>query len=63
MSYLDVYIGDLNDPTFKWHGGDWNGNVPTRLSPFFPDGERVRRALLARIEAGTYVGKQTDWGG
>jgi hypothetical protein len=63
MSFLDVYIGDLSDPSFRWDGGDWNGNVPKRLSPFFPDGHRVQGAVLKRIEDGTYVGKQTDWGG
>jgi hypothetical protein len=63
MSYLDVYIGDLDDPSFKWDGGNWNGNVPTRLSPFFPEGGRVWRVLIDRINAGTYVGKQTDFSG
>ncbi len=63
MSYLDVYIGDLNDPTFHWDGGDWNGNVPTRLSPFFPDGSRIQRVILDRISSGAFDGKQTDWGG
>ena len=63
MSFLDVYIGDLSDPSFHWDGGNWNGNVPTRLSPFFPDGHRVRRAMLDRIDSGSYEGKQTDWGG
>jgi len=63
VSYLDVYIGDLSDPRFHWDEGDWNANVPTRLSPFFPDGSRVRAALLNRIADGTYIGKQTDFGG
>lgn len=36
VTYCDVYIGRLDDPRFSWVGGDWNGNVPTRLSPFFP---------------------------
>jgi hypothetical protein len=63
MSFLDVYIGNLSDPLFHWDSGDWNGNVPTRLSPFFPEGDRVQSTVLRRIEDGTYVGKQTDWGG
>jgi hypothetical protein len=63
MSFLDVYIGDLSDPSFHWDGGDWSGNVPVRLSPFFPEGHRVQGAVLKRIGDGTYVGKQTDWGG
>lgn len=63
MSYLDVYIGDLGDPSFKWDGGNWNGNVPTRLSPFFPEGARVWRVLINQITNGAYDGKQTDFGG
>src|SRR5207237_9627937 len=63
MSFLDVYIGDLEDPSFHWDGGNWNGNVPTRLSPFFPDGDRIRHVMLKRIDSKVYDGKQTDWGG
>jgi hypothetical protein len=63
MSFLDVYIGDLSDPSFRWDGGDWNGNVPTRLSPFFPDGSKIQKEVIERIDAGVYDGKQTDWGG
>jgi membrane associated rhomboid family serine protease len=33
MSCLDVYIGDLSDPSFHWNGGNWNDNVPTRRFP------------------------------
>jgi len=33
---VDVYIGLADDPTFKWEGGDWNGNVPKRITPPFP---------------------------
>ncbi len=63
MSFLDVYIGDLSDPSFRWDGGNWSGNVPVRLSPFFPEGHRVQGAMLDRISDGAYIGKQTDWGG
>ena len=35
MTVCAVYVGDLDDPSFKWEGGDWNGNVPDRLSPEF----------------------------
>ena len=33
---IDVYIGLSNDPSFKWEGGDWNGNIPKRITPTFP---------------------------
>ncbi len=36
MTICEVYVGDLKDPTFKWRGGNWNGNIPARLSPIFP---------------------------
>jgi len=63
VSYFDVYIGDLGDASFRWDGGDWNGNVPVPISPFFPEGGRVWAALVDRIDDGTYDGKQTDFGG
>ena len=28
MTYCSTYIGDLAAPSFKWNGGDWNGNIP-----------------------------------
>ena len=67
VSYLDVYIGRLDDPDFRWDGGDWNGNVPKRLSPFFPPscgpGLGAFSAFMRRFEDGRFVGKQTDWAG
>ena len=67
MTYYDVYIGKLAegpDP-LDW-GGDWNGNVPTRESPFFPPGtgsEAPFFQLISRITDGRLPGKQVDWGG
>lgn len=68
MSFYDMYIGDLQDPTFHWEGADWNGNVPHRLSPFFPPGyssglKNPFWALINKIETNAFDGKQTDWGG
>jgi hypothetical protein len=68
MPFYDVYIGDLQDPTFHWEGGDWNGNVPHRLSPFFPPGylsglKDSFWALITKIETNIFDRKQTDWGG
>jgi hypothetical protein len=28
-----AYIGDANDPNFKWNGGDYNHNLPKRITP------------------------------
>jgi len=61
----DEYLGRLDDPSFHWDGGDENGNVPTRLSPFFPPapgGYQPFRKVIDRIQSGVYDGKQTDWG-
>ena len=33
---VDVYIGLADDPNFKWEGGDYNGNIPKRITPVFP---------------------------
>ena len=60
---LDVYIGRLNDRSFKWNGGNWEGNVPRRRSPFFPDGDSAFWEVRNRINQGKLDGKQTDWGG
>jgi len=57
----------LDDPSFQWDGGDWNGNVPKRLSPFFPPaqgpGLGAFSGFMRRLEDGRFIGKQTDWGG
>lgn len=60
----DVYIGRLDDPTFLWEGGNWNGNVPARIGPLFPVVGYYKPfwEVIKRIEDGTFVGKQTDWG-
>jgi len=36
MTICTVYIGDLDDPTFNWEGGDWSGNIPKSISDEFP---------------------------
>ena len=62
MTMLDVYIGDLKDPDFQWEDGNWNGNIPQRISPFFTQAGKVGRDIISGIQAGTLQGKQTDWG-
>ena len=66
MTHYDAYIGDLDDPDFKWEGGDWNGNTPPRLSPYFPPcgitPDMPFWWIKDRVESGKLVGKQTDWG-
>lgn len=66
MSFYDVYIGRLDDESFSWDGGNPSGNVPKRLSPFFPGSGLNHGAfssLLDRLDDGRFAGKQTDWAG
>ena len=63
MTFHDVYIGWADDPEFSLEGGDSQGNVPYRQSPFFPSGGDPFWKLVRGIDAGTYRGRQVDWGG
>jgi len=64
MTYLDVYIGDLNDPDFKWEGSKESSNCPKRISPFFPPNtpKSVWDAVVDLTKSDKFEGKQTDWG-
>jgi hypothetical protein len=67
MSFHDVYIGDLDDPNFRWQGGNWEGNCPRALSPFFPPGTPSGPgnpfwALIEKLNKKQFEGKQSDWG-
>lgn len=63
MSFLDVYVGHLEDPNFHWDDGDNSGNIPKRRSEFFPGGRDPFRLVVERIESGQYDGQKTDWAG
>ena len=63
MPIHNVYIGDLDDPNFKWEGGDINGNVPKAISGSFPDCYHLYFKLIKLIEEQRFEGKQTDFGG
>ena len=64
MTICVVYVGDLQDPTFKWKGGDWNGNVPARLSPEFPPiSGHYHSAFHAWVKANGIACEQTDFSG
>lgn len=64
MTVCVVYVGDLADPTFKWEGGDWNGNVPARLSPEFPPmSGHYNAAFHAWVKAKGVTCEHTDFGG
>ena len=63
---VDVYIGHLDSPengNFKWEGGDWNGNIPHRISPqFFPNAHDAFQKILDWTHSSDWEGKQLDWG-
>jgi hypothetical protein len=64
MTYCSTYIGDLEDPEFKWEGGDWNGNIPPRLSPVFPPGPAHYHSTFdAWVDQAGVTSKQTDFDG
>ena len=56
MTCLEAYIGLADDPNFKWEGGDWNGNIPKRISPVLPKPYEIGRNLPELV----FV--QLDWG-
>jgi hypothetical protein len=64
MTYCSTYVGELNDDSFSWDGGDWSGNIPKRLGQTFPQPLEHYNAQFKKwgVEAGV-TWKQTDWGG
>ena len=64
MTACVVYVGDLADPTYKREGGDWNGNVPARLSPEFPPmAGHYNEAFHTWVKAISVKCEKTDFGG
>jgi len=63
MTDFAVYIGRMDDPEFKWDGGDWNNNVPKAITPRFPDSSLMFSKIIRSIRNGEMPGKQTDFGG
>ena len=64
MTICEVFVGDLDDSTFQWEGGNWQGNVPARLSPVFPPlPGNYNRVYDEWVSAAGIPSKQTDFGG
>ena len=64
MTYCSTYIGDLDDPSFEWDGGDWNGNIPRNIGPRFPPAPEHYNGRFHSWVAKTRVTcKQTDFDG
>ena len=64
MTFCSTYIGDLEDPSFKWEGGDWSGNIPRNISPKFPHAsEHYNGRFHSWVSKSDVICKQTDFDG
>ena len=64
MTVCTVYIGDLDDTTFHWDGGDWSGNIPRPLAPDFPPASGHYNDCYHKwVKRMGIDCKQTDFGG
>jgi hypothetical protein len=59
MAWYEVYLGHEDDPCFYW-GTGFDGCLPFRKSPFFPDSYTLFWLILKRIGNGELSGKQVD---
>ncbi|WP_462411545.1 hypothetical protein [Neobacillus sp. Marseille-QA0830] len=59
---IEVFIGDLNDPEFNYQNGNWTGNIPKRISDFFPEPHSIFFNIIKKIDNKEITGWQTDWG-
>ena len=64
MTICTVYIGDLDDKSFHWDGGDWNGNIPSSLTADFPPTSGHYNACFHKwVDKAGVECKKTDFGG
>jgi len=59
---MEAYIGNFDDPNYDFYGGDYNGNIPHRQSPFFPYPHGIFDALSKTKSIADYEVRQLDWG-
>ncbi|RFU61975.1 hypothetical protein [Peribacillus glennii] len=59
---IEVFIGDLSDPDFDYETGSWSGNIPKRISGYFPNPHNIFPKLVDKIDKKEITGRQTDWG-
>ena len=61
MSFRDVYIANLEDPSFDGHApATGSEDVPVPVSPLFPYASRPYFQLLSDLEKGVHFGRQVD---
>ena len=62
MTDIAAHIGALDDPSFNFYGGDYNGNIPNRLSPLLPVPHDIHSRIWALVRDGADNARQLDWG-
>jgi len=62
MTMIHYFVGDLEDPKFDYEGGNWNGNMPPRISPYIPLSGMLFQQARNKVRSNEWEGKQTDWG-
>ena len=64
MTDCSVYIGDLDDKSFHWDGGDWNRNIPRPISEVLPPASGHYNACYHEWVDNPFIEcKKTDFGG
>jgi len=59
---IDAHIGLLDSPDFDFYGGNYNGNIPDRLSPFLKDARKLMDIIGDMVTRGEENARQLDWG-
>lgn len=61
MTMCSTYVGEMNSPGFSWDSGDYDGNIPQRISPYFPRPGGHHSALTGWVKVSGAECKQTDF--
>jgi len=61
MSFINLYIGDAEDPKFQWEGGSYTANIPKILVEFPIITFRGWSKAIDLLK-NLYGGKTLDWG-
>ena len=62
MSFYNLYLGYADDATFKWDGGDFNGNIPNIVVNFGSMDLCSCGEARQLLESPKYGGRVLDWG-
>lgn len=59
---IAAHIGLLDDPSFNFFKGNYDGNIPKRISPYLPGAHDVMRRIFKLMNIGNKNARQLDWG-